>query len=643
MCGLAGFVDVTSEASAFAPTLGAMLRSISHRGPDDEGVWMDPGVAIGHRRLSILDLSPTGHQPMESPSKRYVLAFNGEIYNHAALRKELTAIGTVFRGHSDTEVLLALIDRFGLHIALNHCVGMFAIVLWDRQERVLRLARDRFGEKPLYYGWHQGRFLFGSELKALRAHPAFQPNIDEQAVALLLRYGYIPAPHCVFADTWKLQSGSVLSLSLSADATTLDKARHTQSLDQYWSHADVALRGMSEPFGGSFDEASRRLEALLLDAVKLQMHADVPLGAFLSGGIDSSTVVALMQAQQARRVKTFAIGFDDGCLNEADHAKAVAAHLGTDHTELYVSTREALNVIPELPRIYDEPFADPSQIPTYCVARLAKRQVTVSLSGDGGDELFGGYPKYAFGERFANLPLRRLWGKAVAVLPWTAIEHAGAMVGGKIGKSLSASRFETLHALLAVPDHKAIADTLSMVNRHPTRIMAGCDAPLWTAGAKKPAQGWATDYRRLAMIHDRERYLPDDILVKVDRATMAVSLESRAPLLDHRVAEFTARLPIDFLVRGAQTKRILCDVLYRYVPRLMVDRPKAGFSIPLSRWLREELRDWAFDLLTPGTRKAETPLDLPRCRALLDEHVRGDRDNSRGLWPALMLEAWQAS
>jgi asparagine synthase (glutamine-hydrolysing) len=640
MCGIAGFLDIRAIAERNARSLAGMLDSLTHRGPDDVGTWHHGGISIGHRRLSIVDLSPLGHQPMPSASGRYILAFNGEIYNHKALREQLTAQGWSFRGHSDTEVLLALIEEVGLEQAVIQCVGMFALVLWDTRTRTLKLARDRFGEKPLYYGWHAGQFLFGSELKALTAHPAFQKKVDHSALYQLLRLGYVPAPYCIFQNTFKLPQASILTLRIPDNCDALSEQSCRQTVVPYWSVDEVAIRGIEERFTGSFDDATDKLEAILMEAVGLQMQADVPLGAFLSGGIDSSVIVALMQRQSSRPINTFSIGFDDARFNEAEHAKAVAKHLGTKHTELYVNSRDALDVIPLLPRMYDEPFGDSSQVPTYLVSKLARQHVTVSLSGDGGDEMFYGYSKYSFGQCFAELPFRQSWGRLVGALPWAAIEQAGRVLPSALGRKVQSSRFEYLHALLSAKDNAAIAENIAMIYRRPEDLMAQKPTyPKLFGGSSDNAISQC--YQTAAMVLDRKSYLPDDILVKVDRASMAVSLESRAPLLDHRIVEFAARLPVSFLSEGGMSKRILRHVLYRHVPQSLVDRPKAGFSIPLAGWLRGELRNWAIDLLDDSSRQQDEFLNLPECRSLLHSHLAGKRDASSALWPLLMFQAWR--
>jgi len=634
MCGIAGFLQtrlaVQPTVDAVAPTLQAMLDRIAHRGPDDCGTWVHDGLALGHLRLAIVDTSPSGHQPMLSAGGRYVLAYNGEIYNHAALRKELIARGASFRGHSDTEVLLALISELGLPAALDRCVGMFAIALWDRDERRLSLARDRFGEKPLYYGWQRDSFLFGSELKALAAHPSFERRLDHDALAQLLRYGYVAAPHSIYEGVHKVEPGTILTLDAANGARRHDVQR-------FWQPQAAFARGLAQPFRGDFEEATDALEERLREAVKGQMQADVPLGAMLSGGIDSSVVVALMQAQSTQPVRTYCIGFDTPALDEAPHARAVARHLGTTHAELYVSSAHARAVIPRLPAMYDEPLGDSSQIPTFLLAGLVRRDVTVALSGDGGDEVFGGYPKYLLGRRFAQQPARRALGALLGALPWRAAEALGTRLGGRLAARLRVERLQLRHALLAARGPRDIAEVLARVSPDELRLVPGARR-LDSVFSHAPAGLDGLDPVRLAMLLDQCSYLPGDILAKVDRATMAMSLESRAPLLNHRVAEFAASLPTDHLVGGGLSKRILRAVLYRHVPRELVERPKQGFSAPLADWLRGDLHGWAADLIHDS--KGSAALDRAACIALLERHRSGKADHAGVLWNVLSFLEW---
>ena len=637
MCGLAGFVDARLGEAEASRRLADMLTSIAYRGPDDSGTWLEGPVAIGHRRLAIVDLSPLGHQPMVSNSGRLVMAFNGEIYNHKLLRKELEERGCSFRGHSDTEVLLALIEEGGLEAALHKCVGMFALAVWDRSARKLQLARDRFGEKPLYYGWHGGAFVFGSELKALTLHPAFAKEPDRDSLVEILRFGYVLAPHSIYQSTYKVRPGTLITLQLPQGSQHLTKENSLVAEVTYWSHQDSVLRAMERPFAGSLADAAAELEVLLTDAVRLQMQADVPLGAFLSGGVDSSAVVSLMQQQSSQRVRTYSIGFEFDSFNEAPYAKAVAGQIGTHHTELYVGQADALAVIPLLPAMYDEPVADSSQISTHVVAKLARNDMTVVLTGDGGDELFCGYNKYLLGRRFTALAGRRLLAATLGVMPWNGIEKSASLLPRPLRTRFAAARFKALHRLLASPGHRQMAEFFSELYRDSHELVLGGRLRASPFSAARPAR-LEELYEPMAMLLDRETYLPDDVLAKVDRATMSVSLESRAPLLDHRIAEFAASLPLQYLVNGGQTKRVLRQLLYKRVSPDLVDRPKAGFSVPVTKWLRLELNTWATDLL--NSRKCADLLDMDRCRALFDVHNRGERDMSAVCWAVLSILGW---
>ena len=645
MCGIAGLFAPGGVADAEARAIvAAMTTALEHRGPDDSGQWVDPaaGIAFGHRRLSILDLSPLGHQPMHSPDGRYVITFNGEIYNFRALRSELTTRGHTFRGHSDTEVLLAAVSEWTVQPAVERCNGMFAFALWDRADRILHLVRDRAGEKPLYYGWvgRGSTLLFGSELKALRAHPAFDAPIDRDALALFLRHGYIPAPQTIYRGVHKLPPGTLLSLRAGD--------REQVAPVPYWSARDAVARGLSDPFSGSMASAVEECDALLRDAVKLRMEADVPLGAFLSGGIDSSTIVALMQAQSSRPVKTFAIGFEDPRFNEAHRAAAVAKHLGTDHTELYATPAEALSVIPRLPAMYDEPFADCSQIPTHLVSALTRRHVTVSLSGDAGDELFGGYRRYFRGPalwramRATPEVVRRTMARALSLRGSplaAAINHPVRRWTGKRSFTERCRQGEEILALRSAPE---LYRYMMSFWKQPAAVVLGAtDSPL--PGMLDVPAGVAAHERHLWMYLDLITYLPDDILVKLDRASMAVSLESRIPLLDHRVIEFAWRLPLALKMGEGQGKRILRAVLDRYVPRELVAQRKQGFGIPLDAWLRGPLRDWAEGLLDERRLDIEGFLDPRPIRRKWTEHVAGGTSWDYDLWAVLMFQAWLES
>ena len=576
MCGISGFLGNTESVYSFSSVLSAMGSVTNHRGPDDFGVWYDEEVGLGlaHNRLSIIDLSPAGHQPMLSDGGRYVIAFNGEIYNHLALRRELDACQqpTNWQGSSDTETLLQCFSRWGIGNTLKATVGMFAIALWDRQERTLTLARDRLCEKPLYWGWCNQTLLFGSELKALQMHPVFNAEVDRSALALLLQYNAIPAPYSIYRGIQKLPAGHMVQIRQGdRPGEAMPRA--------YWALNEVIESGLANPFLGTDGEVVTALQQRISQSVAGQMLADVPLGAFLSGGVDSSTVVALMQQQSSEPVRTFAIGFNEPGYNEAQYAKEVAEYLGTDHTELYVGTNDARSVIPDLPHIYCEPFADSSQIPTFLVSKMAKQQVTVALSGDGGDELFGGYNPYQFAPKVWRL-VRRLPLKirklAVAVLADTPVP-------------------DKLHKLLRVlpcADREAFYDALMSHWQQPEQTVIG--SGIVPTAMNSPSRWPKTDsFEHWMMAVDAKQYMSDDILAKVERAAMANSLETRVPLLDHRVIEFAWRLPLHQKIRNGTGKWALRQVLYRHVPRAMIERPKKGFSIPLASWLRGPLRDWA--------------------------------------------------
>ena len=647
MCGLVGYLtSAIGEAEVATGCLLRMADRIVHRGPDDAGYWCDVerGIGFGHRRLSILDLSPAGHQPMHSPSGRYVIAFNGEIYNHLELRKELEAKGEVaWRGHSDTETMLAGFDAWGVRQTVERCIGMFAFAVWDKALRVLTLARDRLGEKPLYYGW-QGSganraFLFGSELKALKAHPAFSAGIDRGALCLLLRYNAIPAPYSIYEGIAKLDPGCMLSLSLD---------RPEPQISQYWNLPEVARAGVAKRFSGLPEAAVDQLDNLLKDAIRQQMVADVPLGAFLSGGIDSSAVVALMQAQSNRPVKTFTIGFDDAGYNEAVHAKAVAKHLGTDHTELYVQPQQARDVIPRLPTLYCEPFSDSSQIPTFLVSQLARQHVTVSLSGDAGDELFAGYNRYQMTDRLWRR-LERIPRPVRALLAWgiTSVSPGGWDSLARFIPGASGYRVfgDKLHKGAGVLASGSVDDLYLGLVSHQTRpeswVIGGHEPPTKLTGLRPALEGLSPVERMMAL--DAISYLPDDILTKVDRAAMGVSLESRVPFLDHRVVEFAWTLPLEYKLRDGQTKWPLRQVLYRYVPKELIERPKMGFGIPLDVWLRGPLREWAEALLDEARLKREGYFHPAPIREKWIEHLSGSRNWSHHLWDVLMFQAWLES
>lgn len=636
MCGIVGFWCQAGHADVH-DTVKRMARTIAHRGPDDSGAWVDKvsGVALAHRRLSILDLSPAGHQPMLSASGRWVIVFNGEIYNHLDLRKSLT--GVAWRGHSDTETLLAAIDAWGIVATLRKLTGMFAFALWDRTERTLTLARDRLGEKPLYYGWCGSTFLFGSELKALRAHPAFRAEINREALAGYMRYGYVPLPHSIYRGIAKLLPGAWLTLPVGASPAVSPAPAF------YWRALDVAHTPLRDDLNDA--AAIVELDTQLRRAIGGQMLADVPLGAFLSGGVDSSVVVALMQAQSARPVRTFTIGFDESGYNEAQHAKAVAAHLGTEHTELYLSPQDALNVIPHLSQMYDEPFGDSSQIPTHLVAAMARQHVAVALSGDGGDELFGGYNRYFWGSSiwrhigWMPRPLRSAIGRIGTVLNPTQWDRLAKILPGHLRLPAFGDKMYKLASVIDVDDSADLYRRLVTQHRERSSIVLRASEPaIWAD--HEAAQSGFTDFSELMMFHDLVGYLTDDILVKIDRAAMAVSLETRIPLLDHRIVEFAMRLPVHMKIRDGQGKWLLRQVLYRYVPKVLIERPKQGFSVPLDSWLRGPLRDWAEALLEGSRVQREGFLNSGSINKKWREHQSGQRNWQHWLWNVLMFQSW---
>jgi len=629
MCGIAGIIDVRGSDEALQRArLQRMLERIAHRGPDDSGLWTEGPVALGHRRLAIVDLSPMGHQPMLSACGRYVLVYNGEVYNHGRLRAQLESAGTRFKGHSDTEVLLALIARDGLAAALRLCVGMFAIALWDRQLRQLQLARDRFGEKPLYFGWCAGTLLFGSELKALRAHDRFDTTLDAATACAVLQRGYAAADRSIHRSIQQVAPATCVTIPLGAGAADI-------SVERYWDPVAIVEHGRQHSYTGGFEDAVDELQRILLDAVSMQLQADVPVGSFLSGGVDSSVVTALMVQSARTRVNSYAIGFHLDSHNEAEHAKAVATHLGTKHTEWYVSEEEAQQVVPTLSRYYDEPLADASQIPTLALARLVRKDVTVALSGDGADEVLGGYPKYCRGDA---LWAARSHRKAVAaqVADARIAPLARRLLPSRLAARVPWHRLNTAAALYGASSAQEVAKLLGTMNRHAEQFLA--PAMRDHALSATPELPDFSSYRRSAMLDDVLNYLPGDILTKVDRATMSVGLEARAPLLDHRVFEWAATLPDDYLFDARGGKRVLRALLYRLVPQKLVDRPKSGFSAPLANWLRGGLRCWAYDVINSAA--ATHTLDVPRCKALLDLHCQGHHDLSARVWPIVTLAAW---
>ncbi len=644
MCGIAGFFGSNSwrGTDELAATVRAMTDAIAHRGPDDSGVWLDAGrgLGLGHRRLSILDLSPEGHQPMLSADGRFVIVFNGEIYNFQALREELESKGGKFRGHSDTEVMLAAFLEWGVREATKKFNGMFAFALWDRQERVLHLGRDRLGEKPLYYGWFDGTLVFASELKAFKRHPQFEADIDRRALTALLRYSYIPGPLSIYKGVHKLPPASLL---------TWDGSSSRPAPRTYWNLRKVIERGLANPFAGSEDEATDELESLLKEAVRMRMISDVPLGAFLSGGIDSSLIVSLMQAQSSRPVRTFTIGFHEKEYNEAQQAREVARHLGTDHTEFYVTGQDALDVIPKLPALYDEPFADQSQIPTYLVCGLARQHVTVALSGDAGDELFAGYQRYAMGRSIWNKfsllspALRKLGAGAMTAIPaaaWNAMARAASpLLPARLRMIPLGDKLHKLAEVVAAPGMDSLYLNLMSHWKQPADVVIG-GAEAETAITNRHGWPQVSDFTHRMMQLDMETYLPDDILVKVDRAAMGVALEGRIPLLDTRVMEFAWRVPYSMKVRNGKGKWLLRRVLDRHVPRPLIERPKRGFGVPLDSWLRGPLRDWAADLLDESRLRREGYFHPEPIQKKWSEHLSGTRNWHFYLWDVLMFQAW---
>lgn len=629
MCGLAGFLNWHGRNEGeLTDAVVRMARELRHRGPDDGGTWVEPqcGMALGHRRLAIVDLSQHGHQPMRSAGGRFTIAYNGEVYNHVALRKELERRGHSFHGHSDTEVLVQSLAEWGVEDTLPRLNGMFAFAVWDQEHQTLTLARDRIGIKPVYYGWINGCFLFASELKAVRAHPQFRADIDPAAVGSLLQHGYIAAPSSIYAGIQKLPAGTLLVVSRETAPGAVSPRR-------WWQMENAVREGISTSFRGSADDAVAELDGLLRDSVAGRMEADVPLGAFLSGGIDSSTVVALMQAQSAQPIRTFSIGFEESGYDEAAFAKGVASHLGTDHTECYVTPSDAREVIPRLPELYDEPFADPSQIPTFLVSQIARNQVTVCLSGDGGDELFCGYDRYQY--------MNHLW-RRIGWCPRTIRRVASvsaASLARPFGSRTVGRKLRTLAELSAVVNPADLYDKFNAHWRQVDSVVNGLDAD--DAGWPPEGREWvARSFPEHMMFVDSVRYLPDDILVKLDRASMAVGLEARVPVLDHRVVEFAWRVPLEFKCHGRDAKWLLRRVLDQYVPRELTDRPKMGFGVPIGLWLRGPLREWAEELLSIERLRREGIFDPRPIRSKWHEHLSGRHDWQYLLWDVLMFQAW---
>jgi len=642
MCGISGFIS--PDFYGADKKLVTMLSSLSHRGPDDFGHWFDgdSGVALGHRRLSILDLSPAGHQPMVSACGRYVIVFNGEIYNWKELRAALDTSfqAPLWRGHSDTEVLLAAVVAWGLPDTLKRIRGMFALALWDRNERCLLLARDRIGEKPLYYGYQKGSFFFGSELKSLSAAPGWTGEVDSESFSLFIRYGYVPTPRSIYQNVFKLTPGTYLRFDVNG---VLEEPKI------WWNFLGHAQNGVDSRSVLSDTSAIDALDRVLGEAVEEQMVADVPLGALLSGGLDSSLIVALMQSRSAQPVRTFTIGFSEGDYDEATHAKRVARHLGVEHTELYVSPDEALNIIPTLPEMYDEPFGDSSQIPTALVCALTRQHVSVCLSGDAGDEFFGGYNRYFWAEslwnQFGRIPLnmRKMLAAGVSTVPaggWNALFHLLRPVMPKRFRVTNpGDKLHKLSEILGAMSPETLYFQLVSQWRGALPLQGIVEPETLVSSAEQWPQ--FSKFSEQMMALDTLTYLPDDILVKVDRAAMAASLETRVPFLDPRVIDFAWKLPFNQKIRDGQGKWLLRQLLYRYVPRDLVDRPKQGFGVPIEHWLRGPLREWAEELLSPAMLEADGLLDSAAIRRIWKAHL-GGRNMQHALWNVLMYQAWRA-
>lgn len=641
MCGITGFINVISnlDAEKLTSLVSQMSDSIIHRGPDDGGHWVDAefGIALGFRRLAIIDLSPAGHQPMTSADDRFVIVFNGEIYNFNEIRSELSSFGHAFRGHSDTEVILAAVSEWGLKSTLQKLNGMFAFVIWDKKERVLSLVRDRIGIKPLYYGWCGNTLLFGSELKSLRAHPDFLPEINRNALSILLRYGYIPAPYTIYEKINKLIPGSILQFQLNNSITS-------EETSIYWSAEQAFTKGLSNPFIGNETEVLNTLDDMLTQSIGLRMIADVPLGAFLSGGIDSSTIVALMQKQSLKPIQTFTIGFREESFNEASQAKLVAQHLGTLHTELYVTAKEARDVIPLLPSMFDEPFADPSQIPTYLISRLAKSQVTVGLSGDGGDEFFGGYNRYVWVNRIWKnlhsipLPVRKLVSSSLELLSPEVTSNLLRIANKNLPNQ--ADKIKKIISVLGAPSPEYMyVDLLSHWKTPDDVVIHGFESTKIVNQLPENLKNISITEKM--MLLDQLSYLPDDVLAKVDRASMRTSLEVRAPLLDdHQTIEFSYRIPMHMKIRNGEGKWILKQLLNRYIPQALTERPKMGFGVPISSWLRGPLRNWANDLLSETKLHQDGFFNASIIQKKWHEHSSGSKDWQYELWIILMFQAW---
>ncbi|MXP47946.1 asparagine synthase (glutamine-hydrolyzing) [Altererythrobacter luteolus] len=647
MAGIFGPVDGLG-GQAMEPLVRLMTGAITHRGPDADGLWTDPeaGIGLGHRRLSILDLSPAGAQPMQSQGGRFAIAYNGEIYNFPALRQQLEQRhGAIeWRGHSDTEILVECFAREGIQATLDKVDGMFAIALFDRQKRELTLIRDAFGEKPMHYGFWKGALLFGSELHSFEAIPGFRPSMNLDALGSFFKYSYIPGPASIWQGVLKLPPAHLVTFSQQDIA-----AQQMPKPQAWWDMTGDALQSIGRQFGGSLDQAVIEAERLVLAGTSRRMVSDVPLGAFLSGGIDSSLTVAMMQASTDRPVRTFSIGMAEDGFDESPAAAAVAQHLGTDHTELVLTPEQVQDAIPGISGVHDEPFADSSQVPTYLVSQMARRDVTVALSGDGGDEIFGGYNRYFQGPRVWNraaslpAPLRRAVGAAIGSIPGGLVNGVVRTLGPLAPRELSAGRaaekLQKLARVMSMPNEAAFHDRLLATSDHPESILS-CGTDMARLPDRLDPRAAGLTFAERAMLVDTANYMPDDVLVKVDRAAMAVSLETRTPYLDRDLFRFAWSLPAAMRAGNGEGKTILRELLYRHVPRELVDRPKAGFAIPVGRWLRTGLRDWAESELSSDALGDSGLLNTAVIRERWEEHLTGKRDHETMLWNVLMFQAW---
>ena len=647
MCGFAGFITrSTLKRECLESRVEAMNKAIAARGPDDACVWVDPdaGIALGHRRLSIIDLSPMGRQPMVSRSGRYIIAFNGEIYNYQDLARVLEKKGYSWRGHSDTEVLLAAFEFWGVKQTLEQCNGMFALALWDQKKRTIFLARDRMGQKPLYYGFNNGILFFGSQIKAFHANPEFKPEIDQAVIPLFLKYSYIPTPYSIYKNIKKLSAAHFLEISRSDMAGLCLKEEIP-----YWNLAQVAEDGINNPMTGSEAQMMDSLEKILQESVSRRMLSDVPLGAFLSGGIDSSLIVALMQKNNRIPVKTFSIGFNEKGYDEAEQAKRVAHHLGTDHTELYATPKEAMDLIPDLPDLFDEPFADSSQIPVSLISLLTKKYVTVALSGDGGDELFAGYNRHFWGrsvwEMIERYPMfmkkgARYLMKALSPEQWEQLfDSSSRVVPEKFRQSNPGAKIAKLSGLITAQTREEFYTLLTAWWPDPGAVLLNTNQGP-QLGARSKDLPNISDFTQLMQYWDMQTYLCDDIMTKVDRASMGASLEARSPFLDHEVVAFSWKIPIKYKISKTQGKLILKNCLYRFLPPSIVDQPKKGFQIPLDQWLRGPLRQWAEEMLNPLRLKNQGFFNVKEVRALWDLHLSGKQNYQYQIWNILMFQAW---